>query len=419
MALFDGGNDPRSDLATLADATRDALAATSFDGRFRALAELVGDGVAWRTLRHLRAQRLPPAALVLAGAAGAIGDGKRHAVRPAWDAALALRRGRPPVRDVRSLGVLEAEIDELESHLRSGEDGEHDVEQRMAVACAERWVAELLAKRGVEENLATRASIDARLEDARWELAEAAGFQPPPAPAPALVRAAVRVAPIGAGGASLAVCADDRATLHDGRSAAPAWEGLCLAIDACGGGSHAALDALARFARTHEALGWPLWLDEVSCAFAGHPRRDDAARRLDARLAADPCAEELFARYRAKLETSLASARDVWLTLPSRREPRSDPPGDFVQSIADERARIDAGLPGRLDREYFRVVERTLAHSMHLARIEEERSGPFYDLRIDPPLERCFDAPLDYLVSGFRALYGVELAREALAALAN
>jgi hypothetical protein len=420
MGLFDGVSDPRGDLRTLIDVTREALASPSGDDRLHLLLSRVNDGMVWRTVAHLRAGRLPPAAFALAAGAAGIGIGKDYAVRPAWLGGHALLRGLPPAHVPGDLAAIRAKIERLRARRRAPGNRRNDADEwTLGRAYAEERLAELEERLRAVEHPIEVAGIEAGMEEARWEIAELrghAGRNPPP---PALARVARHAAPLGALEARLWSWAEERRALHQGRAWGPAWEGLRLTVDACAGGSSIAVDALGPFARKHEALIWPLWLREAACAFAGDRRRDEAARALDARLEGDPVASSTVRWVRAQLEARLAPTRDLWLTLAARRVDRRETPG-LLSDLAAEKRRLEEGSsPAAVAREVLRGIEAALDDARRQELEDQETEGPFYDLRIDAELVEAFSSPLHYVLVVFRELYGAELARAGLAGLVN
>jgi hypothetical protein len=369
MSLFDADKDPRKDLLTLAQATRDALATDDADRRFIDLRPLVSDGMAWRTVSHRRAGGRPRGAPLPPAAAAGISVGKPYAVRPAWEAALAILKGRPPAHEPGLLLVLEEEVEQLEARVRQGEQR---LSRTLALTRLERRLASLEDALFAADSPLEVATLEAQMEATRWDIAEMNGHSGESGKKLplALERAASRAAPMGAGDAFMGRCSFDRAILEAHQGAAPAFRGLRLAIDACAGASEVALAALGRFAQKHEALGWPLWLDEVATTLAGDPRRADSAKRLDAFVEGSPCERGRVVWMRASIERDLDAKRELWQGLSARH--LDQPDEQRLEEFSIERETVDALL-----------------------------------------------SPLHYLFLGFRTLYGAELATRALGALTN
>lgn len=266
-----------------------------------------------------------------------------------------------------------------------------------------------------------RVLVEPRIASVMREVAELTGHSPRSAD-PVLVRAADRVAPLGAGDVRLEACADDRPTLHHNRACGPAWEGLVLAIDAAAGGSHLGLDRLGLFAQAHERLGWAQWLDEAACRMAGLPRQEDARRRVDRSLEGDAphlvTARQAIARARSWLEGEpLVAAQDAWLRVSAAARSEPDLPERKTVPLA-ERKQIDEAA--RLGDPLARMIVdmgRDLDEIDALMRAEVENDGPFYGLGFDPGLTKALEPALGAMLSGFRALYGRDVAREALVQL--
>jgi hypothetical protein len=390
MPLFDPDCDPQRDLATLVRVAETMLQSKTSE---RLWHQHVHQSPVWRLVPFLRSDVLPPAAICLAAGAHALElTGNWRSV---WHAAQALAEGEPP------------RIDHVET----------DAELFEPFFATTR---ELEAKIASAAEPSTRAWYEWKLEMHRHALAQAFNRKARHARGE-VVAAALLAAPIGAGDVEHHdELEEDRSWLSVQRLVHPAWNGMRLLLDACGAGSHAAVEELMSFTKERaQGRPWLLWLNEASLVISGHAAARDARAALDRALAEDHANGELARSFIEIARKQLSGERldrihDAWLA----QSAIVAAPPNCARDEPDEEV---AAQPKRMHSpEHIAAVKKTLAiveEFFRTTRAYDESLGPFAYRYPPPEVGQALMSGLWAARIGFRALYGIELMRSALADL--
>jgi hypothetical protein len=379
---------------------------------------------------------LPLAALEVAAGLTGLGRPKDYGVKPIWNLAWQISSAgedeteEDALLDEETLEMIASmETDHGPEAARIFREGLEEDAREVRIRMGERarkieaTIEELVAQQPEERRERHRRIIR--------ETYEAAGILRGVAPrggggrqaTPEESAVADRIAPLGAGGQSRSELGEIRRILWQNRACGPAWEGLCMAFDVVGAGSHAGLDRLGAIAGAAPESPALLWLDEISCCVGREETR--AARRaaaLDALLASGrfgrnaPAIASSVRMGREMLEERGDKVHDAWLRLAAvtRHEIKMPRLGEDTSPV--ERAAIRRAARGGdklaklvldMEKQSERIVE--------AERSEADQEGPFHGLGAVPKdIESALDEAAHYTVMGFRELYGLELLRDAL-----
>jgi hypothetical protein len=385
---------------------------------------------------RVRRGEAPPVGLeVLAGLTALLAP--NHRMRAFWHAAWELSEPVAPDAEAPLLGLDDlafvaaterAEGAAVGAAVRGEIEAEARAERERARVWKARREAGIAARKARDSESAARfrevLEIEGRtaaILEVRRRIAGAPGADPE------LAAAAARLAPIGAGGPSVADMAEARPLVWSNHAEAPAWEALCMAFDVLGAGSFASLDRLGAIASVSPSSPAIAFLDEIACRVS---REDGRASRRAAELDA-LLASGMFGRNAPRVPASVRLARaamtaegvhvhDAWLRLSAaRRASASSPPIAPEVSPRQEAAIRRAARRGD-ETAMLWVTRHAMAERAAAAELADaERAGPFHGLSPLPDeVIAAVESVSCYALFGFRELYGLELLREGIGDLA-